>query len=86
MTIRDRRGYARKEKQKMPERNEALDVRIYNRAVASIIGLDRFKERDWAKYESNMGVAKPIEKVNNKADTKKERQPKRRRRKSGSFW
>ena len=32
-------------------RNEALDVRIYSRAAASIYGMDRFTERHWRELE-----------------------------------
>jgi phage terminase large subunit GpA-like protein len=56
VTIRDRRGYARQEWQKMRERNEALDVRIYARAAAWIIGADRFDERIWRQLEKQAGV------------------------------
>lgn len=38
------------------ERNEPLDLRVYNRAVAAIIGLDRYPEAKWAALEANLGV------------------------------
>jgi phage terminase large subunit GpA-like protein len=44
VTRRDRRGYARREWQKMRERNEALDCYVYARAAAAILGLDRWRE------------------------------------------
>jgi phage terminase large subunit GpA-like protein len=56
VTIRDRRGYARQEWQKMRERNEALDARIYARAAAWILGADRFDERMWRQLEKQAGV------------------------------
>ena len=56
VTIRDRRGYARQEWQKMRERNEALDTRVYARAAAWIIGADRFDERMWRQLEKQAGV------------------------------
>jgi phage terminase large subunit GpA-like protein len=56
VTIRDRRGYARQEWQKMRERNEALDTRIYARAAAWILGADRFDERMWRQLEKQAGV------------------------------
>jgi phage terminase large subunit GpA-like protein len=40
----------------MRERNEALDVRIYARAAAWIIGADRFDERMWRQLEKQAGV------------------------------
>jgi phage terminase large subunit GpA-like protein len=59
VTIRDRRGYARQEWQKMRERNEALDARIYARAAAWILGADRFDERMWRQLEKQAGVETP---------------------------
>ncbi len=56
VTIRDRRGYARQEWQKLRERNEALDTRIYARAAAWILGADRFDERMWRQLEKQAGV------------------------------
>jgi len=41
------RGYRRYEWQKIRERNEALDCRIYARAAAAVVGVDRFTEADW---------------------------------------
>jgi phage terminase large subunit GpA-like protein len=56
VTIRDRRGYARQEWQKLRERNEALDTRVYARAAAWILGTDRFDERMWRQLEKQAGV------------------------------
>ena len=47
MTVKTRRGFTRLEWQKLRERNEALDCRVYARAAASISGLDRWSERKW---------------------------------------
>jgi len=81
----NKKGYSITEWVKSRERNEALDVRIYNRAVASLIGIDRFKENDWLRLEKNMGVAKPLKKDNNKRDTKNQTRTIRKKRRS-SFW
>lgn len=56
VTIRNKRGYARQEWQKMRERNEALDTRVYARAAAWILGADRFDERMWRQLETQAGV------------------------------
>lgn len=40
----DKNGYTKKEWVKVRDRNEALDCRIYARAVASICGIDRMKD------------------------------------------
>jgi phage terminase large subunit GpA-like protein len=56
VTIRNKRGYARQEWQKMRERNEALDTRVYARAAVWILGADRFDERMWRQLEKQAGV------------------------------
>ena len=57
VTVRTRRGFARLEWQKMRERNEALDCRIYARAAAWIAGADRWGEAKWADLEAQLGDA-----------------------------
>ena len=52
VTVRTRRGFARLEWQKLRERNEALDCRVYARAAAWIAGADRFPERRWRRLEA----------------------------------
>ena len=52
VTVRTRRGFARLEWQKLRERNEALDCRVYARAAAWIAGADRFPERRWLRMEA----------------------------------
>jgi len=56
VTERNKRGYSRQEWQKMRERNEALDTRVYARAAAWILGADRFDERMWRQLEKQAGV------------------------------
>lgn len=41
------KGFRKTEWQKTRSRNEALDIRVYNRAVASILGIDRYTDRTW---------------------------------------
>ncbi|MGR3710528.1 MAG: terminase gpA endonuclease subunit, partial [Alterinioella nitratireducens] len=59
VTVRNKRGYARQEWQKLRERNEALDTRVYARAAAWIMGADRWDERMWRQLEEQAGVAPP---------------------------
>ncbi|OUS08004.1 phage tail protein [Rhodobacterales bacterium 52_120_T64] len=56
ITVRNKRGYARQEWQKMRERNEALDCRVYARAAAWILGADRWDEATWRRLEEQAGV------------------------------
>ena len=56
VTVRNKRGYAHPEWQKMRERNEALDCRVYARAAAWILGADRWDEATWRRLEEQAGV------------------------------
>jgi phage terminase large subunit GpA-like protein len=56
VTVKTRRGFARLEWQKLRERNEALDTRVYARAAAWIAGLDRWSEARWAEAEREVRV------------------------------
>jgi phage terminase large subunit GpA-like protein len=39
----------------MRERNEALDCRVYARAAAGRVGIDRFQEKHWTDLERRVG-------------------------------
>ena len=54
VTVRTKRGFARLEWQKLRERNEALDCRVYARAAAWIVGADRWSEARWADLETQV--------------------------------
>ena len=56
VTVRNRRGFAKLEWQKLRERNEALDCRVYARSAAWIAGADRWPETTWADLEAQLGV------------------------------
>jgi phage terminase large subunit GpA-like protein len=56
VTVKTKRGFARLEWQKLRERNEALDTRVYARAAAWIAGLDRWSEERWAEAEREVRV------------------------------
>jgi phage terminase large subunit GpA-like protein len=56
------KGYRRHEWQKMRERNEALDCRVYARAAAGRVGIDRFQEKHWGDLERRVG-APPVKEV-----------------------
>ncbi|MDD1651201.1 MAG: phage terminase large subunit family protein [Methylococcaceae bacterium] len=57
VTHRDRQGYAKREWQKMRERNDALECYVYARAAAAAAGLDRFEDRHWLELERPLGTA-----------------------------
>ncbi|HET7409938.1 MAG TPA: phage terminase large subunit family protein [Paracoccaceae bacterium] len=56
VTVRNKRGFARLEWQKLRERNEALDCRTYARAAAWIAGADRWPESKWRDLEQQLGA------------------------------
>jgi phage terminase large subunit GpA-like protein len=56
VTVKTRRGFTRLEWQKLRERNEALDCRVYARAAAWIAGIDRWTERKWQELEKQLGI------------------------------
>ncbi len=60
VTVKTRRGFQKLEWQKMRERNEALDCRVYARAAAWIAGADRWSEAMWRDLESQVGEAPEI--------------------------
>ena len=55
VTVRTKRGFARLEWQKLRERNEALDCRVYARAAAWIAGADRWTDEKWRDLEDQVG-------------------------------
>ena len=59
VTVKTKRGFTKLEWQKLRERNEALDCRVYARAAAWIAGIDRWSEAQWAALADELGVATP---------------------------
>lgn len=59
VTKRNKRGYASLEWQQMRERNEALDCRVYARAAAWLMGIDRWDDKRWAEFEDQIADAAP---------------------------
>ena len=57
VTVKTKRGFSRLEWQKLRERNEALDCRVYARAAAWIAGADRWTEAMWRDLEQQVGVS-----------------------------
>jgi phage terminase large subunit GpA-like protein len=56
ITVKSKRGFTKLEWQKLRERNEALDCRVYARAAAWIAGADRWPEARWAELEKQLAV------------------------------
>ena len=56
ITIKNRRGFQKLDWQKMRERNEVLDCRVYARAAAWIAGADRWNDEKWQDLEDQIGA------------------------------
>ncbi len=56
--VRKRAGYVKMEWRKHHERNEALDCRVYARAAAIVLGIDRMTEEHWQNMKEQE-VSKP---------------------------
>ena len=59
VTVKNKRGFQRLEWQKLRERNEALDARVYARAAAWIIGVDRWSDDRWQALETELRDSSP---------------------------
>ena len=57
---RNSKGYNKITWQKTRERNETLDLHVYNRALAAIAGVDRMKEEHYQKLENEIGLVSKI--------------------------
>ena len=55
VTVTTKRGFQKLEWQKVRERNEALDCRVYARAAVWIAGADRWSEDKWRDLEDQVG-------------------------------
>jgi len=55
---KNRRGFTVTVWEKIRERNEPLDCRVYSRAAASIKGLDRWTSPDWQHLRESLGVVR----------------------------
>lgn len=57
VTTKNKRGFPVQAWAAIPGReNHVLDCRVYARAAASLVGLDRFQESDWIAFEQQLGI------------------------------
>jgi phage terminase large subunit GpA-like protein len=61
VTVKTKRGFSRLEWQKLRERNEALDCRVYAPAAAWIAGAHRWTEAMWRNLEQQVGAPTDVE-------------------------
>jgi phage terminase large subunit GpA-like protein len=60
VTERTKTGFARQVWNKVRERNEALDCRVYAYAAAAQMGMERFSDARWAQFETTLGETGPV--------------------------
>lgn len=65
------KGYRRYEWEKTRDRNEVLDLTVYNRVGAAAFGIDRFNEDDWQVLEDNLRNS--VQQSNNTEPTRRRR-------------
>lgn len=76
-----RRGFTVYEWEKIRDRNEALDVRVYNRAAATSLGIDRWPEGEWERRRQAV-TPEPVEAQDQEPEPEaQEPAPVRRKRK-----
>jgi hypothetical protein len=61
VTVKTKRGFQKLEWQKLRERNEALDCRVYARAAAWIAGADRWSEAMWRDLERQVAAVEGVD-------------------------
>ena len=59
MTSRNRQGFIKREWQQTRDRNEALDCRVYARAAAWLMGIDRWDDQTWDDLEGQHDTGEP---------------------------
>ena len=84
VTVKTKRGFSRLEWQKLRERNEALDCRVYARAAAWIAGADRWTEREVARPGGSRSA--PRQPSDEPTDRRRSPPPSRRRRRDPDGW
>lgn len=61
LTYKIVRGFKKYQWEKKFERNEPLDCRVYARAAAAVVGIDRFEEKHWKLIEASYGKSEKKE-------------------------
>ena len=59
VTVKTKRGFDQLEWQKLRDRNETLDCRVYARAAAWVLGVDRYAEARWKQLEDQLVSRSP---------------------------
>lgn len=83
---RNKKGYNKIVWTKIRERNETLDLHVYNRAVASLCGIDKMKEEHWIKLEHEIGLVSKIKKKDTGDSKINPRKKERKRKRREGSW
>lgn len=83
--VKDKKGFTKSVYVKEYERNEILDLHVYNRAMASIIGIDRLNESGWQRLEEQNSVALNLKADDNRKEDRLKRMESRKAEES-DFW
>lgn len=81
IVVRVVRGFRRPQWEKVRERNEALDLHVYNRVAAAQVGVDRFDSRRWDQIRAELSASSKTPDAPPATAS-----PKVRPRKPSSFW
>jgi len=84
--VKNKKGYTVVEWHKKRERNETLDLHVYNRAAASMVGIDRFKEKDWQKLESKISIVQKLQRKDNSSSKPNNQKKANNRKKGTGYW
>jgi len=81
---KNKKGYFIYEWVKTRDRNEALDLKVYNRAASIVLGIDRMTDADFESLIQNSPVVKTDKVGDNNNSNPKVKQ--RRKKKKSDFW
>lgn len=86
--VTNKLGKTKYEWAKVRERNEILDLHVYNRAVAGVFGIDRWTPEKWDQMELMFASHSPILNGTANPQSKAPKKPAKPRRPvdDGSFW
>jgi len=85
MLIKDKRGFTKSSYIKVYERNEILDLHVYNRALGNILNVDRLTESGWKRLEMQNKLAQKVKTNENGKEEKKNRR-RSKRKDASDFW
>ncbi len=80
------KGFKEFQWKKEYDRNEPLDCRVYARAAANVLGLDRFTPAHWLKIKANLNGYVPPPPVTNQSSVLPPPKPTPPQKNSSSFW